>query len=170
VVRASGDRDLEVIPIGHDALERPRARTSHWSARRVRLALVAKALLASVGLAISGLIVRTHRARAAPTPRPTAEEINARLSVQRSEVIVVVGDKIIARPISSSNGTGPLGHVVSVHLGPVEDLAWLDDETLVARVDAKGLVVVDGASGITAHEPDFVVGARGLAFIQLSTG
>jgi hypothetical protein len=368
VVRPSDDRDLEVIPIGHDidadGLQPPKPSTSSWKVRRVRRAVLVTALVASAGLAAVALVV-SHHATSATAHRPTAAEINARVSVQRSQVVVAVGDKIIVRPISGTNGTGPIGllrlaprpagvlavdgrmvvaqgtdesgdgragtwaypvdaqgravflgastafvpefsqeawlvtgtairgvsvatgvtvdgpltvdgrlvapigaglllqrgaevvwwipggvgvsrlvgtgtalgglgdyilwrasdgrititdpnigqatptaltvppgetpgpaamspdrvrvavavgstvviggstragHVVRIRLGPVENLAWLDDQTLVVSVGDRGLVVVDGASGVIAHEPDFPVAPRGLALFQPSTG
>ena len=55
---------------------------------------------------------------------------------------------------------------INVQIGPVSDMAWLDDNTLLVRVGARAVVVVDAASGVVAHEPDLPFDAQGLGVIQ----
>jgi len=55
---------------------------------------------------------------------------------------------------------------VTVHLGPVTDLAWLDDSTLLARVGPGGVTVVDAATGVVVREPDLGFDAEGLGLVS----
>ena len=55
---------------------------------------------------------------------------------------------------------------VDVDLGPVNAMAWLDDNTLLVQVGARGVAVVDAASGVVAHEPDLAFDAQGLGVFQ----
>jgi hypothetical protein len=57
-------------------------------------------------------------------------------------------------------------HRVTVHLGPVNGLAWLDDYTLLARVGPRAVVVVDATTGAVAHQPDLAFDAQGLGIIE----
>ena len=97
--------------------------------------------------------------------RPTA----VRLPPKESPTAVAVSDDLfrVAAAVGTTVVVGDAtmhGHAISVHLRPIAAVAWLDDNTLVAQVGARGLVAVDASGGTTAPEPDFAldVGAFGL--------
>jgi hypothetical protein len=54
---------------------------------------------------------------------------------------------------------------VTVHLGSIRALAWLDDNTLLVKVGARGVIVVDASTGRVIHEPDLPFDSRGLGVV-----
>ena len=98
--------------------------------------------------------VRPSAVRLRPNESPTAVAVSDDLYRVAAAVgtTLVIGDTTIH------------GHAISVHLGLIAAVAWLDDNTLVAQVGTRGLVAVDASGGTTAQEPDFPfeVGAFGL--------
>jgi hypothetical protein len=85
--------------------------------------------------------------------------VQAAMSRDRLRVAAVVGNRLHI-------GDGIAGrHTVIVALGPIGAIAWLDNDTLLATVGARGLVAIDAATGAVAREPDFAFDSKGLAVI-----
>ena len=58
---------------------------------------------------------------------------------------------------------------VDVHLPAIDALTWLDDNNILVREGARGVIVVDAATGAVAREADLPSDAQGLAII-VATG
>jgi len=74
-------------------------------------------------------------------------------------VAVATGDSVAIGDTFSN-------HAVTVHLRQVNGLAWLDHDTLLARVGAQGVTVIDASSGTVVHEPHLPFDAQGLGVVE----
>jgi len=58
------------------------------------------------------------------------------------------------------------GRRIAALVGPVTDVAWLDDNTLLARIGDRGGVAIDATTGVVVHEPDLGYASLGLAILR----
>lgn len=140
---------------------KPRTGTAHRRSPAVAAVVAAVGL---VVLAAVGLVIGRHRSKPV-SPGASAAQINGRLSVQRSQAIVVLGDKVVARPVQSQNGTGPLGVIrLAVPQSPSPPVLRVEGSTVLAQgTDLSG----DGRTGTWAYS---VSGERRSTFLGTSDG
>ncbi|MDP9075422.1 MAG: hypothetical protein M3N98_14915, partial [Actinomycetota bacterium] len=79
----------------------------------------------------------------------------------------VVRVAVVAGRTLTIGDTFRRGRPITVALGPIGDIAWLDDETVLARVGATGLIVVDATTGVIVHEPDLAYNSLGFALLPV---
>jgi hypothetical protein len=135
--------------------------------RRRRGAIVAVALVVLARLVVIGWVAVSGRSRPAvhnPPAHPTIEEVNTRASVWGSAIVSVWGSKILARPVTETNGIGPMGLIdPTPGAGRTRIVAVSGSSILVQGSDAGG----DGRTGTWAYPTQT---ERHPVFLGTSTG
>ena len=135
--------------------------------RRRRGAIVIVALVVLAGLVLVGRVAVSGRSRPGvhnPPAHPTIEEVNTRASVRGSAIVSVWGSKVLARPVTETNRSGPMGLIDPVPgAGRTRLVAVSGSSILVQGTDAGG----DGRTGTWAYPTQT---QRHPAFLGTSTG